>query len=48
MESFLIRGWDLILPGRRWLYEPQIGVSLPCGAVPTGGITDFVPGVLEL
>ena len=48
MEGFLICGWDLILHGRRWLYEPNIGVSKPCGAVPIGGITDFVPGVLEL
>ena len=23
MEGFMIRGWDLVLSGWRWLYEPQ-------------------------
>ena len=32
-----MRGWDLILAGRRWLYEPHIGVSTSCGAVSTPG-----------
>ena len=57
MEGFQIRGWDLILPGSCWLYEPQplnqqsasvVGVSTPCEAVPTRGVTVFVPGVLDL
>ena len=34
-EEFLIRGPDIILAGWRWLYEPQVGVSTPCGAVST-------------
>ena len=58
MERFLIRGWDPVLPGWRWLHEPQpisyfvsasgVGVSTPCGAVSTGGTIVFVPDVLEL
>ena len=35
MEGLLIRGWHIILPGCRWRYEPQVGVSTPCGAVST-------------
>ena len=31
MEEFLIRGWVLIVPGWRWLYENQVGVSTPWG-----------------
>ena len=44
----LIQGWDLILPGWRWPYKPQVGVSTPCWAVSTRGTTVFVPGLLEL
>ena len=29
MEGFLIQGWGVILPGGRWLYEPQVGVYRP-------------------
>ena len=53
-----MRGWDLILPGLRWLHEPQpisnqlvgsgVEVSTPWRAVSTRGTTLFVPGVLEL
>ena len=43
MEGFPIRAWDLILPGLRWSYEPQVGVTTPCGAVSTPGTTAFVP-----
>ena len=40
----------------RWLHEPQstikmvthVGVSTPCEAVSTRGITVVVPGLLEL
>ena len=48
MAIFLIGGWNLILPGWRWLYEPWVEVSALCGAVSTRGITVFAPGVLEL
>ena len=34
------RGWH-------WVYELQVGVSTPCGAVSTRGTTIFVPGFLE-
>ena len=33
MEGFLIRGWDLILPGWRWLHEPQPSSNQPVGFV---------------
>ena len=46
MDGFLIQEWNL--PGWRWLHEPQVGVSTPCGAVSTTGATVFVPGLLEL
>ena len=26
MEGFKMLGWDLILPGRRWIYEPKVEV----------------------
>ena len=42
--KFLMWEWDLILPGWRWFYKPRVGVSKPCGAVSTRGITVFVPG----
>ena len=45
---FLIRRWDFILPGWRWSYKLQVGVSIPCWAVSTLGTTVFVPGLLEL
>ena len=48
MELFLIREWDLILPRWRWVYEPRVGVSKPCGAVSTQATTVFVPGSSEL
>ena len=44
MKCFLIRGWDTIVPGWRWLYSRApsdqrwvggVGVSTPCGAVST-------------
>ena len=38
-----MRGWDLILPGWRWLYEPQFGVYTPWGAVSTGGLPFSFP-----
>ena len=46
MEGFLIRGWDLILPGWRWPCDSQVGVSTPCGGggVSTRGGTVFVHG----
>ena len=48
MEIFLIWRWDIIFPGWRWLYEPQIGVSTPCSTVSTRETTVFVPGLVEL
>ena len=42
MEGFLMRGWDPILPGVRWLYARSpanqrsaigVGVSPPCGVI---------------
>ena len=47
-EEFLIRGPDIILAGWRWLYEPQVGVFTPGGAVHTRRTTVFVSGLLEL
>ena len=56
IEGFLIRGWKLILPGVRWLYvrspasqrpASAAGVSTPCGAASTRGITLFVPVLSE-
>ena len=44
----MIRGWDLILTGWRWLHELQVGVSTPSGAVSVRGVIVFVPGLLEL
>ena len=41
-------GMGLILPGWRWVCEPQVGVSTPYWAVSTLGTTIFVPGLLEL
>ena len=51
--SALSRGATL---AARWLHEPQpicnqpvgLRVSTPCGVVSTGGISVFVPGLLEL
>ena len=57
IEGFLIREWKPILPGVRWLcvrspanHRPAsaAGVSTPCGAVSTRGITVFVPGLSYL
>ena len=48
MEGFIIRGWDLILPGWRCVYEPQVGVATPCGAVSSRGTIVFVPGPSQL
>ena len=57
MEGFLIRGWEPILPGVRWLYVRSppnqrsasgAGVSTPCGTFSTRGITVFVPKLSEL
>ena len=48
MEGCVIRGWGLIIPGWRWLHDPQVWVSTPFGEVSTRGTTVFVPGLLEL
>ena len=48
MEGFMIRGWDLILPGWHWLCEPRFRASTPCRAVLIRGTTVIVPGLLEL
>ena len=48
MEGFLIWEWGLIFPGWRWLYEPQVGVSTPSGAVLTQEISVVILGLLEL
>ena len=45
-EIFMIRGWDLVLPRCRRLYEPQVEVCTPCGSVSIRTIA--VPGFLEL
>ena len=56
MEGFLIREWDPVLPGWRWVYfrapanqrlAGGVGVSTPCGAVPTRQITVFVPALSD-
>ena len=48
MEGILIRVLELLFLGWRWLYEPQVGFSTPCGAVSTRGIAVFVSGSSEL
>ena len=57
MEGFLIRGWELFLPGVHWLYERSTanqrsasgpGVSTPFGAVSDRGITVLVPRLSEM
>ena len=57
MQGFLIRGWEPVVPGWRWLYfrapanqrtAGGVGVSTPCGAVSTRGITVFVPALSML
>ena len=48
MEEFLIRGCDVIVTGWLWLYEYQVGVYTPWGAVSTRGANAFVDGLLEL
>ena len=48
MEGFLIWEWGLIFPGWRWLYEPQVGVSTPSGAVLTREVSVVILGLLEL
>ena len=57
MEGFLIRRWDPVVPGRRWLFfrapanqrlAGGVGISTPCGAVSIRGITVFVPALSEL
>ena len=47
MERFLTRGWDLIFPSGRRLYEAQVGVSAPSGAVSARGTTIFRPRFVE-
>ena len=40
MEGFMIRGWDLLLLGWRWLYEPWLSSDQPAGlgfTTPSGG-----------
>ena len=55
--GLLIQGWKPILPGVRWHFvrfpvsqrpASGAGVSTPCGAVSTRGITVFVPTLSEL
>ena len=48
MEGVLVWEWGLFLPGWRWLYEFQVGVSTPWESVSTRGTTVFVPGLLDL
>ena len=57
MGGFLVRGWDPIVPGWRWIYfrapatqqaADGVGVSKPCGAVSTRGVTVFAPWLSEL
>ena len=57
MDRFMIRGWDIIVPGWRCILSRApanqrlaggIGVPTPCEAVSTRGITVFVPGLSEL
>ena len=48
MKGFMIVGWDLILSGWSWPYQPQVGVSKPCLTVSTRDTTVFVPGLLQL
>ena len=47
MEAFLVWGWDIIIPWWRWIYEYQVEVSTPWGAVSTRETTVFVPGLSE-
>ena len=28
MQGLMMLGWDLILRGRRWIYEPQVEAHL--------------------
>ena len=48
MEEVLFRGWKLILPGWRWLYERRVEISTQRGAVSTRRTTVFVHGLLEI
>ena len=57
MGGFLVRGWDPIVPGWRWIYfrapatqqaADGVGVSKPCGAVSTRGVTVFALWLSEL
>ena len=57
MEVFLVRGWDPVVPGWRWLFSRApanqrsaggVGVSITYGAVSTRGITVLVPELSEL
>ena len=57
IEGFLLRGWELILPGVRWLYVRSpanlrwasgTGVSTSCGLFRPGGPSFFVPRLSEL
>ena len=48
METFLIRGMHIILPGWRWPYKPQVEVSTHHWAVSTRDVTVFTPDLLEL
>ena len=48
MDAFLTRGWDIVLPGWRGLYEYQVGISTLWEVVSTlMETTAFVPGLLE-
>ena len=44
MEGFPIRGWYLIFPGWRWLYDPKLGIPHRAGRIDRGA-TVFVPGL---
>ena len=45
-KDFLMRGWDLIFPGWRWLTETKVVITTQCGAVSTLGTIVFVPRVI--
>ena len=47
MEGFMIRDRHLILPGWRWLSEPEVGVATPRGAEPARRTAVLVPGLLD-
>ena len=48
IDGVMMRGWDLILTGCCWLYEPQFVVSRMSGAVSTRRSTVLVLRLSEL